>query len=194
MNQYITGTTIRTLREGRGLTQAQLADALFVSAKTISKWETDRGLPSVTLIEPLAKALGVSVAELFAGEQIINANRGANMMRAGLYVCPICGNVIQAAGQAMVSCCGVTLPMLEAEETDSAHAAEISEIEYEYYVSLDHPMSKSHHISFIAYATGSRFELVKLYPEGSAEARFFCRGHGWLYWYCNHHGLFRQRV
>lgn len=194
MNHYITASVIRTLRENQHLTQAQLAERLAVSDKTISKWETGRGLPDISLLEPLARALQVSVAELLAGERIINANRSANMLKAHLYVCPLCGNVLQTTGEAMVSCCGITLPPLEVEEIDPAHAAAIEEIEYEYYVSLDHPMSKEHFISFMAYATGSRFEIVKLYPEGSAEARFFRRGHGWLYWYCNHHGLFRQRV
>ena len=194
MNTYVTKETIRTLREGLHLTQAQLAEKLNISDKTISKWETGRGLPDLSLLEPLAQALQVSVAELLSGDHITNTNRAANMMRASLYVCPICGNVLQATGPAMVSCCGVTLPPLEVEEADAAHAASIEEIEYEYYVSLDHEMTKSHHISFMVYATGSRFEIVKLYPEGNAEARFFRRGHGWLYWYCNHHGLFRQRV
>lgn len=194
MNHYITGASIRALREGRHLTQAQLAETLSVSDKTISKWETGRGLPDISLLAPLAQALQVSVAELLAGEQIINANRAGNMLKSHLYVCPLCGNVLQAAGEAMVSCCGITLPPLEVEEADPAHDAAIEEIEYEYYVSLDHPMTKDHYITFMAYATGSRFEIVKLYPEGSAEARFFRRGHGWLYWYCNHHGLYRKRV
>lgn len=194
MDTYVTGETIRTLREGLHLTQAQLAEKLNVSDKTISKWETGRGLPDLSLLEPLAQALQISVAELLTGEQIINTNRAANMMRAGLYVCPICGNILQSTGPAMVSCCGVTLPPLEIEEIDPAHAATIENIEYEHYISLNHEMSKTHHISFMAYATAGRFEIVKLYPEGNAEARFFRRGHGWLYWYCNHHGLFRQRV
>lgn len=194
MNHYITGAAIRTLREQQHLTQAQLAEILSVSDKTISKWETNRGLPSLSLLEPLAKALKVSMVELLAGEQIINTNRAGNMLKTSLYVCPVCGNVLQATGETVVSCCGVTLPPLEIEEVDDAHTAQIEEIEYEYYVSLDHPMTKNHYITFIAYVTGSRFEMVKLYPEGNAEARFFRRGHGWLYWYCNHHGLCRKRV
>ena len=133
---------------------------------------------------------------MLTGEQIINTNRAANMLKSQLYVCPICGNVFQSMGPAMVSCCGITLPPLEPETPDDAHAAAIEHIEDEYYISIDHPMTKDHYISFIAYCTGSRFESVKLYPEGNAEARFFGRGrgHGWLYWYCNHHGLFRQRI
>lgn len=194
MNHYVAGGTIKTLRERQHLTQSQLADMLYVSDKTISKWETDRGLPSLSLLEPLAKALQVSVVELLAGEQIINTNRSGNMLKTSLYVCPICGNVLQATGETVVSCCGVTLPPLEVEEVDDAHVAQIEQIEYEHYVFLEHPMTKDHYITFMAYATGSRFELVKLYPEGNAEARFFRRGHGWLYWYCNHHGLYRKRV
>ena len=191
MNHYITGSAIRALREQQHLTQAQLAEKLSVSDKTISKWETSRGLPDISLLEPLAQALKVSVAELLTGEQIINTNRAANMLKSQLYVCPICGNVFQSMGPAMVSCCGITLPPLEPETPDDAHAATIEHIEDEYYISVDHPMTKDHYISFIAYCTGSRFESVKLYPEGNAEARFFGRGrgHGWLYWYCNHHGL-----
>ena len=196
MNHYITGSAIRALREQQHLTQAQLAEKLSVSDKTVSKWETGRGLPDISLLEPLAQALKVSVAELLTGEQIINTNRAANMLKSQLYVCPICGNVFQSMGPAMVSCCGITLPPLEPETPDDAHAASVEHIEDEYYIAIDHPMTKDHYISFIAYCTGSRFESVKLYPEGNAEARFFGRGrgHGWLYWYCNHHGLFRQRI
>ena len=74
MDTYITGATIKTLREKRGITQTQLADVLGVSGKAISKWETAKGLPDITLIEPLAKALGVSVMELMSGDTIINKN------------------------------------------------------------------------------------------------------------------------
>lgn len=184
------------LRKKNGWSQEELASQLGVSRQSVSKWESGRGLPDISLLEPLAQALKVSVAELLTGEQIINTNRAANMLKSQLYVCPICGNVFQSMGPAMVSCCGITLPPLEPETPDDAHAATIEHIEDEYYISVDHPMTKDHYISFIAYCTGSRFESVKLYPEGNAEARFFGRGrgHGWLYWYCNHHGLFRQRI
>ena len=118
MNHYITGATIRELRERQHMTQAALAEMLYVSDKAVSKWETGRGLPDITLIEPLAKALHVSVPELLSGKAIVNANRASNLLRSCIYVCPICGNVIRAKGEAMVSCCGVALPALEAEEPD----------------------------------------------------------------------------
>ena len=115
MNTYVTGSTIRQLREAKGLTQAELAEMLSVSAKTISKWETAKGLPDISLLEPLAAALGVSVLELMQGEPIINRNRAANLLRSKLYVCPLCGNVLHATGQAVVSCCGITLPASSAD-------------------------------------------------------------------------------
>ena len=194
MNTYVTGTTIKNLREERHLTQAELAEKIGVSSKTISKWETARGLPDISLLQPLAQALGLSVIELMNGEQITNRNVSANLMRGKIYVCPLCGNVIQATGNAVVSCCGVTLPALEAEEGDEAHVLTIEKVEDEHFVTIHHPMTKDHFISFAAYVTCDRCQMVKLYPEGEAQTRFQLRGRGWVYWYCNRHGLFRQKL
>lgn len=194
MDSYVTGSTIKRLREERRLTQAQLAERLGVSDKAVSKWETARGLPDITLLEPLAAALGISVPELLRGEQIVNANRSANILRSALYVCPVCGNIIHSSGQAVVSCCGVALPPLEAEEPDEAHRLVRESFDGEYLFSVSHDMRKDHYISFMAYVTTGRFDLVKLYPEGLAQARFYPWGGGYLYWYCNRHGLFREKV
>ena len=194
MNTYITGTAIRQLRESRGLTQAELAEKIGVSSKTVSKWETAKGLPDISLLQPLAQALGVSVIELMDGQKIINRNVSANMMRGKFYVCPICGNVIQAAGSALVSCCGITLPSLEPEEADENHGVTIEHVEDEHFLTVHHPMTKEHFISFVAFVTCDRIQMVKLYPEGNAETRMQLRGRGYLYYYCNRHGLFRQKV
>ena len=194
MNQYVTGAMIRRLREGRKLTQAQLAETLHVSDKAVSKWETGRGYPDISLIEPLSAALGVSVAELLSGEDVTNANKASNMLRMKLYVCPLCGNAIQAAGEAVISCCGITLPALEAEAPDGAHPLHVERVEDEYYVTIAHEMSRSHYISFLAAVRDDGFELRKLYPEGNAEARIKIGGTRYLYYYCNRHGLFRAPV
>ncbi len=194
MNQYITGAMIRNLREKRGITQLQLADRMNVSDKAISRWETGRGYPDITLIEPLAAALGVSVIELFSGEWVVNTNRSFQMLRTRFYVCPICGNVILSTGEAVVSCCGITLPPLEAEPADGAHPAILERVEDEYRVSIDHEMTKSHYISFIAALGNDGCELRKLYPEWGAEARFKIRGTRFLLFCCNRHGLFRIPV
>lgn len=194
MTNYVTGDTIRYLRERRHLTQRELAERLNVSDKTISKWETSRGLPDITLLEPLASTLSVSVAELLSGEHIENGNRAANLQKSHFYVCPVCGNVIWAVGEGAYSCCGVTLPPLEAESEDDAHRIHAERIETEWYVTLDHPMEKRHYIAFLALVSADRAQIVRLYPEQNAETRFFLRGHGHLYACCNHHGLFRIRV
>ena len=55
-------------------------------------------------------------------------------------------------------------------------------------------MTKAHFISFVAFVTSDRMQLVKLYPEGNAETRLQLRGRGSLYWYCNRHGLFRKKI
>ena len=194
MNTYVTGATIKQLREERHLTQSELAQMIGVSSKTVSKWETAKGLPDISLLQPLAQALGISVIELMNGEQIINRNISANMLRCKFYVCPICGNVIHGTGNAVVSCCGVTLPALEAEEAEEHHAVTIENVEDEHFITVQHPMTKQHFISFAAYVTSDRIQMVKFYPEGNAETRMQLRGRGYLYYYCNLHGLFRRKV
>ena len=194
MNAFVTGETIRLLREKNGMTQKQLADQLCLSDKTISKWETNRGLPDITLISPLAAALKVSVAELLSGQCMHNGNRGGNLLRSKFYVCPVCGNIIHAMGDGAFSCCGVSLPPLEAEPEDDEHRFNIESVENEHYITVSHPMTKEHYLSFAAWVTGDLLTLVKWYPEGNAETRIQLRGHGILYVYCNHHGLFMRRV
>ena len=194
MNTYVTGSTIRQLREKCGLTQGALAEIIGVSSKTVSKWETAKGLPDIQLLQPLAQALGISVIELMSGEHITNQNISANMLRCKFYVCPLCGNIIHATGNAVVSCCGITLPPLEAEEMDEEHAVTIEPVEDEHFITVHHPMTKQHYISFAAFVTSDRLQLVKLYPEGNAETRMQLRGRGYLYYYCNRHGLYRKKI
>lgn len=194
MDTYITGTTIKKLREAKGFTQQQLAQEIGVSDKAVSKWETAKGLPDITLIEPLAKILGISVMELISGDTIINKNISANMLRTKFYVCPVCGNVIHSTGSTLVSCCGITLPALEAEDADGEHTINVKSVEDEKFITVEHEMTKSHYISFIAYVTSDKIHFVKLYPEGNAETRMQFRGRGFLYIYCNKHGLMKKKI
>ena len=194
MDTYITGQTIKNLREKRGFTQAELADKLGVTDKAISKWETAKGLPDITLIEPLAKALSVSVMELMTGNAIVNKNISSNILRSKFYVCPSCGNIIRTTGNAVISCCGITLPPLEAEDTDDEHSITIEKVEDEEFITVNHDMTKEHFISFVAYLTLDRVQFVKFYPEGNAETRLNFRGSGYLYIYCNKHGLMKKKI
>ena len=110
--------------------------------------------------------------ELLSGEDVQNRNRTFNMMRGKFYVCPVCGNVIRSTGEALISCCGITLPPVDPEPEDEEHRIHVETLEDEYYVTVDHPMTKDHYISFLAAVTDIGIQFVKLYPEGNAEARF----------------------
>ena len=191
MNKYITGAFIKTLRENNGLTQQQLADKLYVSEKAVSKWETGKGYPDISLLESIAAALGVSVIELMAGNNIKNNNRSSNIKNVKFYVCPICGNIITSVGEAVVCCCGVNLPPLELESNCNNHIMTVENIEDEIYLHSDHPMTKEHYISFIAVIRDNMCELIKLYPEGNCEARVRFGRIKHIYFYCNRDGLFK---
>ena len=193
MDNYVTGAGIRRLREAKRMTQEELAQTLFVSSKAVSKWETGQGFPDISLLEPLAGSLGISVIELLSGESISNRNLSSNMTRGKFYVCPVCGNVIRTIGEAVISCCGITLPPQEAEPADEAHAIRLETVEDEYYVTVDHPMTKDHYISFFAAVSDQGVQFVKLYPEGGAEARFKINRVKGIYAYCNRHGLFWKK-
>ena len=194
MNQYITGITIRELREQRKMTQFQLAEILGVSDKTVSKWETAKGYPDITLLEPIADAFGISVPELISGNKIKNANVSANMMRSKFYICPICGNIIHSIGEAVIHCHGIQLMPAEEEQPDENHMISIERVEDEYYIRIDHEMSKLHHISFIAALSSDGCQMIKLYPEGNAEARFKINGVRKIYYFCNRDGLFWRDI
>ncbi len=140
--------------------------------------------------EPIAKAFHISVTELISGTPIQNANVSANMLRSKFYVCPVCGNIIHSMGQAAITCHGIILQPQEAEAAGSEHAYSIERIEDEYYIQIQHSMTKNHYISFIAADSADRIQMVKLYPEGSAEARFKINGVRKIYFYCNRDGLF----
>ena len=191
---YITGKTIKELREKKKYTQKELAEKLMVSDKTISKWETEKGLPDISILSELAMALSVSVPELLTGDVAVNMNKSANMKRSKFYVCPICGNVIHSVGHGVFSCCGVRLPELEAETPDDADEIYTEYIESDLYIRINHPMEKVHYISFAAFVTDSTMQMEKLYPEQMAEIRFRRVGHGKLYYFCNRHGLFCKTI
>ena len=98
MNTYVTGNTIKLLREAEHMTQAELGDNIGVSSKTVSKWETAKGLPDISLLQPLSQALGVSVIELMNGEQITNRNRSSNLLRAN-----------SMSARSAETCCGASV-------------------------------------------------------------------------------------
>lgn len=187
---HISGKTIRDLRLKNKITQKELAEKLHLSDKTISKWETERGLPDISLAGELAAALGVSLAELFSGDLKLNRNTAGNIRRTKFYVCPVCGNMLSALGEAQVSCHGISLSPEKAKPADSEHDFIISIADDEYLLETHHPMTKEHYISFAAYISFDSLEIVKLYPEQNVSVRFHKKGSGTLYLYCSRDGLY----
>lgn len=94
-----------------------------------------------------------------------------NMKKLLFYICPTCGNLITASGEAQVSCCGKKLLTLTLEK-----------LENEWHVISDHPMTKDHSIAFVTLLTGDTVVTRKLYPEWNIEIRLPYFRHGILVW------------
>lgn len=69
---------------------------------------------------------------------------------------------------------------------------DIQKVEDEYFVRINHEMTKNHYISFIAALSSDRIQMVKLYPEGNAEARFKINGVKQILYYCNRDGMYKS--
>ena len=194
MNQNITGLTIKNLRKQMKLTQSQLAEKLNVSDKTISKWETGKGLPDIALIESIAKALNSSISELMTGETVFNKNICGNVLKTNFYSCPICGNILYSLGDAQISCHGNILKPLIAKEKDMKHELNIEINDGDIYVTSSHCMEKSHYISFIAAISIDKIQFQKLYPECEINSRFSISGVKYIVAYCNKDGLYSYKL
>ncbi|MEL7648452.1 MAG: helix-turn-helix domain-containing protein [Sedimentibacter sp.] len=183
------GKLILDLRKENRMTQKQLADAMNISDKTISKWERGLGCPDVSLLSELSQILGVNIEKLLLGDLEPNDADGGNMKKVKFYVCPNCGNTITATGDPEVSCCGRKLVPLIPKAADELHKLTVEEVEDDYYITFTHEMSKTHYLSFVAYVAYDRVSLIKLYPEQSGEVRFPKMYGGNIYFCCNQHGL-----
>ena len=192
MDARSTGSLIRTLREERGFTQRQLADAVGVTDKAVSKWERGGGCPDIELLSALSDCLGTPVETLLDGTRAVDARMGGTMKRTAFRVCPSCGNVITTTGDAEVSCCGRKLPALVSQPADDAHAVHVESVEGDWYITFDHPMDKAHHLGFVAVVGYDHMALEKLYPEQGGEARLPRLAGAKLYTYCTAHGLMRH--
>lgn len=188
------GEIIYNIRTEKKLTQKQLADALHISDKTVSKWERGAGCPDVSLLPELCRFLGVNLEDMLSGELDKNDIVGGNMKKTVFYVCPECGNIISATAEANISCCGKKTRLLEAKKAEDEEKLKVELIDNEYYISSDHEMTKQHYITFVALLTGDSMIMKKQYPEWDLQARIPRIAHGKLVWYCNEHGLFYQLI
>lgn len=188
------GEVIYTLRKEKGFTQKQLADQMNISDRTISKWERGYGCPDVTLLSSLSTLLGVNIENILDGELLSNEFIGGNMKKSKYFVCPSCQNIVLATGDVTISCCGRKLEALEAKKASEEEKLTIEEVDNERFISSDHPMTKEHYISFIAFATGDQVQIIKQYPEWSFQTRLPKRKHGTLLWYDTQFGLYYQYI
>ncbi|MGL4798334.1 MAG: helix-turn-helix domain-containing protein [Cellulosilyticaceae bacterium] len=189
------GQLIKKRRQEKGMTQQELATKLYLSNKTISKWERGVGCPDIGNFQMLAEVLDININELMQGEAVDNDNRGGNMKKTQFYVCPVCDNVITSTNELVLSCCGQKLEALVPKKNEKGnHEPSIEMIEDDLYVTFEHAMNKEHYISFVAYVTMDKVHLMKLYPEQNPEVRFHKRGRGLLYMYCKEDGLWCQTI
>lgn len=188
------GALILSLRKEKNMTQKDVAERMNISDKTISKWERGMGCPDVSLLSELSGILGVNIEKILLGDLEEKDKDEGNMKRFKFYVCKNCGNVINSTGDAEVSCCGRRLSPLVAKPADEAHIINVSDSDDEFYITMDHPMGKSHYISFAAFVGFDKMLFIKFYPEQSLEMRIPKMQRGKLYVYCSEHGLWVRGV
>ena len=189
-----TGQLLCRLRKEKGMTQKQVADSLNISAKTVSKWECGGGFPDVSVLRELSGLFGVNSEQILSGSMEKNEEENGNMKRIKFYICPSCGSIMTASGEAEISCCGRKLNALEVKQCDEKHCLNVERIENDFYITFDHEMTKEHYLNFIAYVGVDRIMLVRLYPEQGGEVRFPQMYGGKLYFGCNKHGLFEKAL
>lgn len=194
MDNVKIGQLIYRLRKEKRLTQLQLAEQLGVSDKAVSKWERGMGCPEVSLLPDLSNIFHVDLEKLLSGEMNENETLGGNMKKMNFYICPTCGNMVTAMTDTTVSCCGKKLSAQQPIKAGEDEKLKVEIIDDNYFITSEHPMTREHHITFIALLTGDSIMLRKQYPEWDLQVRIPAFAHGKLLWYCTKHGLFYQYV
>ncbi len=82
---------LQQLRKNRGLTQEELAEALFVSRTAVSKWESGRGYPNIDSLKELSRFFSVKIDDLICPEEIITAAENDKKNFVGQYLSFLCG-------------------------------------------------------------------------------------------------------
>lgn len=194
MDQVRTGGLIKRFRTELGLTQRELAERISVSDKAVSKWETGNGCPDVSLLSALAEVFGTDIQVLLTGEIDKNESEKGNMKKMRFYVCRECGNIITATSDAAVTCCGNRLTASEPRKAEESEQLKVEDIGGEWYISAEHPMTKEHYISFVAYQSDSSFMMFRQYPEWNVQFTMPMYRTGRLVWYCTECGLLYQDI
>ena len=165
-----------------------------LSDRTISKWERGHGCPDISLISQLSEILGVEIKEILSGDITENDRVRGNMKNSKYFICKSCGNIVISTGGGSISCCGRKLEEMEAKKASPEQRLIVEDVEDEWFISSEHPMTKDNYIFFVAYATGEKLEIIKQYPEWNLQVRIFKRGHGMLLWHSTDEGLMYQLI
>ena len=194
MNAKKIGALIKKLRLENSMTQAQLAEKLAVSDKTVSKWERGAGCPDISLLPLVASLFKIDLQKILSDELTENEIDGGNMKNTQFYVCPVCGCMTCSTGGASIACCGRTLDPLPLKKAEEQEKLQIEKIEDEWFIQADHPMTKENYISFIAFLSGGSLHILRQYPEWDLQVRLPARGHGRLIWFSTTKGLFYMNI
>ena len=194
MNPVKTGALIRQFRMQMQLTQKQLADRIRVSDKAVSKWERGNGCPDIALLSALADVFGTDIRVLLSGEIDRNESEKGDMKKLKFYVCKACGNLITAASEASVTCCGSRLSPITPKKAAEDEMLRAEYSDGEWFITSDHPMTKAHFISYVAYLNDSTVMLFRQYPEWNLQVNLPPVRAGRLIWYCTQDGLMYQDI
>jgi len=184
------GKLIFQLRKEKKMTQQQLGDKINVSNKTVSKWERGLGLPDASLWSALSEVLNADIGKMLSGELEPNPSDIGNISKTRFFVCPSCGNILTSTGAVSIACCGRILEEAKVNKTSEKYKFNIEDTDVDYYMSVEHEMTKAHYISFMAFVKSDKMFLNRMYPEQMASTHVpsLSRG-GKVYIYCVQHGL-----
>ncbi len=188
------GRLIAQLRKEKGLTQQNVAQALHISNKTVSKWECGLGCPDISLWANLSAILDADISQMMEGEISRNRPDSGNIAKIRFIVCPICKNILASTGPSSIFCCGRRLEPLVPTMDENAPCVTAENIDIDTFFTIDHEMTKCHFILFAAYVTSDRFFLNRMYPEQDPTVRIPQIPNGQLYLYCNKHGLVVYKI
>ena len=185
------GMLLQTLRQSKGVTQRQVAQALNVTEQAVSKWERGKGCPDLALLPALADFYGVDLRALLAG-RLETSQQGGNMRNLKFYFCPQCGNLAVQSGAAELTCCGRPLSAMTAQPAEAEHLPTVTPVEDEWYLEFDHPMTKEHYIPFVAQVGIDGYRLVRMYPEQTPALRLPRMGRCTLYIGCSNGNVYKM--
>ena len=154
----------------------------------------ERNVPYLTAAtdfteEEAVSFMGALLPTLKHWKDVKNDNIPGNVSKGQFYACPNCGNILWAMGQLNVTCCGEPLRPLSARKNEGVLNAEVEVSDGCQVATIDHPMTKEDHLSYIACVSTDLVRIKRLYPQQQAQASFFMQGRSKLYAYGTQVGL-----